>query len=146
MEDVKIGVSAYNPEKSTEVAVVRKSLGTYGENPDDDWTETLYMKSNGEFFAIGEGGKNTPFFSYKNGKAENRVVTVWQKKNTENAKLWVYNNCRERMKEIFAPDEKSSIAATVLLTLKAKRNLKRKAEETHTSISELIRSWAEALY
>lgn len=146
MDDVKIGLSIYNTDKAKVIAVAEKSLGVYGENPDNDWTETLYLKPNGEYFAVGEGGKNSPFYSSKGGKIENSMVTVWQKKNIENAKLWVYNNCKERMNEIFAPDDVASVAATVLLTMKAKRNLKRKAEEEHSNISEVIRNWAETLY
>ena len=139
----------YSIDKAELIISVNKTFGgKYGNNPDDDWTETLYRKNNGEYFVYGEGGKNTPFGKYEDGEpvSGSRYV-VWLDYNDNEAKNWVYTNCPEKMKEIFEkqPDDKKSITA-LYLSNTARTNLKRKSREKNISMSELINQWAESLY
>ena len=138
----------YDTEKADKLAEVQKSFGTYGVNPDEDWTESLYRKNNGEFFMLGEGGKNSPFADYssKTRQAGSRIE-VWRVDNYNSAKLWVHDNIPEMMEELFNPKEDNDISVTtVTISAKAKRNLKRYSKETGLSVSEIIRRYAEELY
>ena len=40
----------YDLDKAEKIASVEKSLGKYGDNPENDWTETLYLKNHLEYF------------------------------------------------------------------------------------------------
>lgn len=138
----------YDISKATPLVTVRKTFGKkYGENPDDDWTETLYKKNNGEFFVYGEGGKNTPYSVDKDGTVTSGSrYEVWLEYNYNNARNWVHTNCPERQEEIFTVDTEKKSVTTIMLSEKARLNLKRKAREQGVSISELIRQWAESMY
>jgi len=140
----------YSIDKATPLVTVKKTFGkAFGENPDDDWTETLYKKSSGEFFVYGEGGKNTPYAIDENGESvAGTRFEIWADNNYNKARLWVHDNCPEKMDEIFMKDidEGKKSVTTITLTAKARLNLKRKSKELGISISELIRLWAEELY
>ena len=140
----------YNIDKATPLVTVEKTFGKkYGENPDDDWSETLYKKTSGEFFVYGKGGKNTPFSTDENGEpVAGSRYEIWIDYNYQKAKNWVYTNCPDRMDVIFmkeSEDSKKSVT-TVTLSTKARLNLKRKSNELGITTSELIRRWAESLY
>lgn len=151
MKNPKIANRFYSIDKAEKIVSVEKTFGEkYGVNPDDDWTETLYRKSNGEFFVYGKGGKNTPFCTYEDGEevAGSRYVT-WTAYNDNEAKNWAFTNCPDKVKEIFQQEEeddgKKSVT-TFYLTKKARKNIKRKALEKGIGFSELVNSWAETLY
>ena len=140
----------YDIEKSTPLVTVQRTFGAvYGENPDEDWTETLYRRQTGDFFVYGEGGKESPFSVYENG--ENKAgngYEIWAESNYNKARSWVQTNCPEKKDEIFTmqePDTKRVIV-TMALSPRARENLKRKAAEEGMSVSEFIRRFAENLY
>lgn len=138
----------YDIAKATPVVTVKKTFGKkFGDSPDDDWTETLYRKQTGEYFVYGEGGKNTPYSIGEDGEsvAGSRYET-WVDFNYNQARNWVYTNCPEKMDEVFMAETKDKKVTSIVLSAKAKTNLKRKAQEQGTTISELIRNWAEGLY
>lgn len=140
----------YSIDKAEPLVTVKKTFGKrYGDNPDDDWTETLYRKPTGEYFVYGEGGKNSPYAIDENGESvAGTRFEIWVDFNYQKARNWVHTNCPEKMEEIFmkdVEDEKKSVT-TITLTAKARLNLKRKSKEMGVSISELIRKWAEELY
>ena len=138
----------YDTDKAEKLVEVTKSFGVYGENPDNDWTESLYKKPSGEFFVQGNGGKNSPFADYASGtnKPGSRV-TVWRIDNYNNAKLWIHDNAPDKFDDVFNRKEDSDLSiTTVTLSEKAKRNLKRYSEETGLTVSEILRRYAENLY
>lgn len=141
----------YDITKATVLVTVEKTFGKqYGENPDDDWKESLYIKPNGEYFVYGEGGMNSPYCAEdESGETSaGSRYEVWPDFNLNNAKNWVHTNCPEKMEEIFMKeiDEDKKTVTTFLLSQKAKKNLKRKARENNMSASNLINSWAESFY
>ncbi len=144
----------YDLEKEEKIIEVQKSFGTYGENPDNDWTEALYLKNHDEYFVYGAGGKNTPFSDddirinprYKQIRYPGRVI-VWKKNNLENAKLWVHDNCPDKQDAIFGAEDPGMLrTTTITLTDKARKNLKRCSREKGLTVSEIIRQYAEGLY
>lgn len=140
----------YSIDKAEPLVTVEKTFGKkYGENPDDDWTETLYRKSSGEFFVYGQGGKNTPFSVDENGESvAGSRYEVWMDFNYNKARNWVHTNCPEKQEEVFMSevnDGKKSVT-TMTLSAKARLNLKRKSSEQGVSISQLVCKWAESLY
>ena len=147
---VKNANKFYNIDKAESLITIKKTFGkNYGENPDLDWTETLYKKPSGEFFVYGEGGKETPYSVDVNGEpTAGSRYEVWTDYNINQARNWVYTNCPEKMEMIFMKDEddeKKSVT-TITLSAKARKNLKRKAQENKETVSEIIRQWAETLY
>lgn len=150
MRDAKFQNSKfYNINKATALITVEKTYGTkYGENPDDDWTETLYVKATGEYFVYGQGGKNSPYSIEKDGETvAGSRYDVWPDYNLNRAKNWIHSNCPEKMEELLMPKEESKQSVTsFVLSAKAKTNLKRKAKEENITVSELVRRWAETLY
>ena len=143
----KVSDKFYNIAKAKEVITVQKSFGTYGENPDDDWTETLYKKRNGEFFVYGKGGKNSPFGMDRGGeRLEGEDFILWLTRNYDNARNWVHSNCPDKKDEIFHEDNETRSMTTLYLTPKAKMNLKRMAKEKGVSVSVMIIQWAESFY
>ena len=145
----KLDNKFYDIEKATPLCTVEKTFGEYyGKNPDDDWTETLYKKKNGEYFVFGQGGKNSPYSKIEDGKVVSGFrYEIWLQSNYNSARNWVHSNCPKKLEEIFMEDEDSKQKITsLMLTPKARRNLKRKAREQNKSMSEIIREWAEALY
>ena len=139
----------YNIEKAEALITVEKTFGKkYGENPDVDWTETLYRKSSGEYFVYGKGGKDSPYAVDENGEAvPGSRYDIWGEYNYNQARNWVHSNCPDKMNVLTEdePDDKKSIT-TVTLSAKARKNLRRKSQEMGMSTSELIRRWAESLY
>ena len=147
MKEVKTSAKLYNADKATPLVTVKKSFGNYGENPDDDWTETLYKKKTGEFFVLGKGGKNSPFGIDRGGeRIAGEDFTIWLVRNYDNAKNWVHSNCPEKREEIFMEDTKTKTLTSIYLSTKAKINLKRMAKEKGMSVSEMINKWAESFY
>lgn len=140
--------TTYNINTATPLVTVEKSFGKYGENPDQDWTETLYKKLSGMFFVYGQGGKDSPFNAIKNGEpVPGDGYEIWTSSNYNRAKAWVKMNCPEKLDEIFpAIRNDKKITTTLVLTESARDNLKMKAKEEGVSISELVRGWAESLY
>lgn len=140
----------YDISKATPLVTVEKTFGKkYGDNPDDDWKETLYRKATGEFFVYGVGGKNSPYSIDENGttKAGSRYE-IWLESNYNAARNWVHTNCPEKQEEIFVAElkeEKNSVTS-IMISQKARMNLKRKSKEMGITVSELIRQWAESLY
>ena len=147
MADRRIDSKFYNIEKARALVTVEKTFGKkYGDNPDDDWTETLYKKTSGEFFVYGKGGKNSPYSVDENGESvAGSRYEIWTDYNTNKARNWVHSNCLDEKDEIFMVSDKKTVT-TMTLTMKAKENLRRKANEQDITISELIRRWAESLY
>ena len=96
----------YDTEAADKLAEIQKSFGEYGKNPDNDWTESLYKKPNGEYFVHGKRGKNSPFAENKEGRnqAGSRAI-VWRTENESNAKLWVHDNVPGKFDEIFITNE-----------------------------------------
>ena len=139
----------YDTDSSELLAEVKKSFGVYGQDPDNDWTESLYKKRfNGEYFVLGVGGKNTPFSEYANGKKEagSRVI-AWRTQNLDNAKLWVHDNCPDKFQELFENrGDDELVVTTIMLSKRAKKKLKRYSEEQGITISEILRRYAETLY
>ena len=139
----------YDIAKATPLYTVEKTFGVkFGENPDDDWTETLYKKKSGEFFVYGKGGKNTPYSTTENGVLEGGArYDIWTQSNYNTARNWVHSNCPEMQEEIFMIDEEDKTKVTSMaLTKKARMNLKRKARDENTNVSSLVNEWAEKLY
>ena len=140
----------YDINKSTPLVTVNKTFGqVYGDNPDEDWTETLYKRQTGEFFVYGEGGCDSPYSVYENGehKAGNGYE-IWPESNYNKARSWVKMNCPEKKDEIFTKDntEGKRVVVTMILSTKARENLKRKSAEEGMSVSEYVRKYAENLY
>ena len=140
----------YNIEKAEPLVTVEKTFGNkYGENPDEDWTETLYRKPSGEFFVYGKGGKDSPYSVEEDGETvAGSRYEVWGDFNYNKARNWVHTNCPEKKDEIFMSElnEDKKSVTTMTLSAKARNNLRRKSREQGVSVSELIRRWAEALY
>lgn len=140
----------YDITKATPLVTVEKTFGKkYGENADDDWTETLYKKASGEFFVYGKGGKNTPYSIDENGEATaGSRYEIWLESNYNSARNWVHTNCPEKQEEIFVAEtkEEKNTVTSFMISQKARMNLKRKAREKGITVSELIRQWAESLY
>ena len=140
----------YNIEKAEALVTVEKTFGNkYGENPDVDWTETLYRKSSGEYFVYGKGGKESPYAVDENGEAvAGSRYDIWGDYNFNQARNWVHSNCPDKMDSIFKDEEKEEkiSVTTVALSAKARKNLRRKSKEMGMSTSELIRRWAESFY
>ncbi len=132
----------YNTDKAEKIIEIKKSFGKYGENPDNDWTETLYRKRNLEYFVYGDGGKNTPYNTH------NDILNFhfFDVNNYTQAQLWVHDNCPEIYDELFSDNPKDRIITTMALSKKAVRNLKRYTSETGISASECLREYAESLY
>lgn len=129
----------YDTDIDTEVMSVQKSFGTYGENPDNDWVEKLYKKSNSEYYVYGKGGKNSPF------SGANGDVRVWQKQNFNNAKSWIMDNCPEKMQDFTTMGEKAEVM-TISVLPRTRQLLKQYSSEQGISVSELIRQFADSLY
>ena len=150
MADKKVDNKFYSIEKATPLVTVEKTFGKkYGENPDEDWTETLYRKASGEYFVYGKGGKNSPYSVDENGESvAGSRYEVWADFNYNKARNWVHTNCPEKKDEIFMSElnEDKKSVTTMTLSAKARLNLKRKSNEQGISISELVRRWAESLY
>lgn len=145
----KLDNKFYDIEKATPLFTVKKTFGEkYGENPDDDWTETLYKKKSGEYFVLGQGGKNSPYNKIEDGKEVGGFrYEIWLQSNYNSARNWVHSNCPEKLEEIFMENKDDKQKVTSLtLSPKARLNLKRKAREQNKSISEIVRTWAESLY
>ena len=139
----------YDITKATPLYTVKKTFGEkFGDNPDDDWTETLYKKKNGEFFVYGQGGKNTPYSVNELGEVKSGSrYEIWLQSNFNSARNWVHTNCPEMQEEIFMVEEDDKPKVTsITLTTKARMNLKRKAMEENTNVSSLVKEWAESLY
>ena len=139
----------YNPTKATLIATAKKTMKqVYGEDPDYDWTESLYKKPTGDYFVIGNGGKYTPFAADKNGERVSGTETIiWKKKNLEYATLWLHDNFPGREEEFLSvKTEERAKTVTFTMSEKALRNIKRKAKELGIANSTLIRRWAENLY
>ncbi|MBQ6503206.1 MAG: hypothetical protein IJI57_04765 [Flexilinea sp.] len=140
----------YDIEKSTPLVTVQKTFGqVYGENPDEDWTETLYRRQTGDFFVYGVGGKDSPFSVYENGETKaGNGYEIWSEANYNKARSWVQTNCPEKKDEIFTMKDYDTkrILVTMTLSPRARENLKRKASEEGMSVSEFIRRFAENLY
>lgn len=142
----------YDIRKATALVTVQKTFGKkYGDNVDDDWVETLFVKKSGEYFLYGMGGKNSPFSNFDDGvSTQGDGYETWLSNNYKKAKEWVMMNCPEKMDEIFVPlkpeEETKLKASTFSLTEKARANLKRRAAEYETSQSQLICQWAENFY
>ncbi len=140
----------YDINKSTPLVTIKKTFGTaYGVNPDEDWTETLYKRQTGEYFVYGEGGSESPYSVYENG--ENKAgngYEIWPESNYNKARSWVQTNCPEKKDEIFTKQDLDSkrVVVTMLLSPKARENLKRKSAEEGMSVSEFVRKLAENLY
>ena len=140
----------YDISKATPLVTVEKTFGKkYGDNPDDDWTETLYRKPTGEFYVYGSGGKNSPYSVDEDGTSNaGSRYEIWLESNYNAARNWVHTNCPEKQEEIFvteAKEEKNTVTS-ILISQKARMNLKRKSKEMGLTVSELIRQWAESLY
>ena len=138
----------YDTESSEKLVEVQKSYGKYGEDPEQDWTETLYRKNNGEYFMLGRGGKNSPFSEFTGGKNQaGNMINIWKEDNLNGAKLWVHDNAPEMFDKLFNPKDDNELSTTTItLSVKAKRNLKRYSKETKMTVSEIIRRYAEGLY
>ena len=132
----------FDTDKSEKIITVKKSFGTYGVNPDYDWTETLYRKPNFEFFVVGKGGKHTMF------SACDQLMNFcfFDRNNYAEAQLWVHDNCPELYNELFSDNPNERVTTTMALSQKAMRNLKRYFSETGISTSECLRKYAESLY
>lgn len=139
---IKHNRRVYDTDKAEKVFTAKKSFGNYGENPDNDWTETLYMKPNFEFFVFGEGGKNTPY----NTDSDTLNFMFFDRNNYTEAQLWVHDNCPELYTKLFTDKEDERVSTTMALSQKAVRNLKRYTCETRISASECLRLYAESLY
>ena len=87
----------YDISKATLIYTVEKTFGEkYGDNPDNDWTESLYVKKNGEYFVYGKGGKNTPYSTIESGKiVGGSRYEIWLQSNYNSARNWVHTNCPE---------------------------------------------------
>lgn len=140
----------YDITKATPLVTVEKTFGKkYGDNPDDDWKETLYRKPTGEYFVFGIGGKNSPYSEDKGGEAiAGSRYEIWLDSNFNAARNWVHTNCPEKQEEVFMPEqeETKNKVTTIMISQKARMNLKRKSKELGITVSELIRNWAEGLY
>ena len=125
------------------------SIERNNDNPEKHEKETLYAKTNGEYFLFCEGGKESKYSEYSKGKLMEGIrFIVWEDNNKSEATKWVSKNVPDKFYEFmeltFVPEEKS-IKTVITLTERTKNILKNYAKKNGKNVSKVIREWAETL-